>query len=460
MEILDLIYFASVVGLVYGLKAMGSPKTAMTGLRWSGIAMLAAVVVTFFHPHSDNFLMTISAVVLGSLIAFISAKRVQMTDMPQMVAIYNGMGGGAAAAISVVEMIVTDHASHEAFAIPVLIIGCLGAIIGSMSFSGSCVAFLKLQGWMRKNLILPQAKQVNLGFVLAIALFCVIIVLSQYPSPIFVAALVVLCLVFGVIITGPIGGADMPVIISLFNAFTGLAVALEGFLLNIPALIVAGMVVGSSGTMLTILMAKAMNRSITKIIFSPFGATAETASSVEGEMKERSSLDLGYQLSFANKVLIVPGYGMAVAQAQHKLWELCGEMMKYGIEVKFAIHPVAGRMPGHMNVLLAEAGVDYEYIFDLEEINADFETADATIVIGANDVVNPAAVTDEASPIYGMPILDAYKSKEVYIVKRGKGAGFSGLENQLFFNDNSYLVYGDAQKVLAQLVSDFKQAIE
>jgi NAD(P) transhydrogenase subunit beta len=287
----------------------------------------------------------------------------------------------------------------------------------------------------------------------------VIVVLHHGADPLHVTLIFGLALLFGIAMTLPIGGADMPVVISLYNALTGLAVAFEGFVLDNAAMIIAGTVVGSAGTLLTQLMAKAMNRSLANVLFSDFGSTGgAAATTVSGSMKPIEASDVGVMMAFAQKVIVVPGYGMAVAQAQHKVWEMCQLLIERGVQVKFAIHPVAGRMPGHMNVLLAEAGVPYDLISDLEEINAEFETADVALIIGANDVVNPVARTDKSSPIYGMPILNADKAKNVIVIKRGQGAGFSGIENALFFLDNTRMLYGDGQKAAAELVNAIKAA--
>ncbi len=287
----------------------------------------------------------------------------------------------------------------------------------------------------------------------------VIVVLHHGADPLHVSLIFGLALLFGIAMTLPIGGADMPVVISLYNALTGLAVAFEGFVLDNAAMIIAGTVVGSAGTLLTQLMAKAMNRSLANVLFSDFGSGGgAAATAVTGSMKPIEASDVGVMMAFAQKVIVVPGYGMAVAQAQHKVWEMCQLLIEKGVQVKFAIHPVAGRMPGHMNVLLAEAGVPYDLISDLEEINAEFETADVALVIGANDVVNPVARTDKSSPIYGMPILNADKAKNVIVIKRGQGAGFSGIENGLFFLDNTRMLYGDGQKAVAELVNAIKAA--
>jgi len=335
----------------------------------------------------------------------------------------------------------------------------LGAVIGAVSFSGSAVAFAKLQGIMKKTLRLPLHQIINIGLFVAVCVFGYFVATGAPVEFEHVMIFFVLAIVLGVMVTLPIGGADMPVVISLFNALTGLAVAFEGFVLNNAAMIIAGTVVGSSGTLLTQLMAKAMNRPISNVLFSSFGSDGGAAAEeeIEGSMKEIQANDAAIMMAYGQKVIIVPGYGMAVAQAQHKLKEMGDLLEARGIDVKYAIHPVAGRMPGHMNVLLAEAGVDYDNILDLEEINPEFPTADVALVIGANDVVNPVARTNPDSPIYGMPILDADKAQNVIVIKRGKGAGFSGIENHLFYADNTQMLYGDGQKAVAELIAGIKQ---
>jgi NAD(P) transhydrogenase subunit beta len=387
------------------------------------------------------------------VLAWWSGRRVAMTNMPQMIALYNGMGGGAAAAIAAVELYRGESLGYATTAL-----AAIGGIIGAISFSGSAIAFGKLQGLIKRSLRFPGQQIINLLLLVAsLACAVLIVVASAGPPPLAVTGLFVLALVLGVTMTLPIGGADMPVVISLYNALTGLAVGFEGFVLNNAAMIIAGTVVGSAGTLLTQLMAKAMNRSLGNVLFSGFGDTAGPATgAVSGSLKPIEASDVGVMLAFAQKVIIVPGYGMAVAQAQHKIWELCQLLIDRGVTVRFAIHPVAGRMPGHMNVLLAEAGVPYDLISDLEEINAEFETADAALIIGANDVVNPVARTDKSSPIYGMPILNADKAKNVIVIKRGQGAGFSGIENALFYLDNTRMLYGDAQKAAAELIQAVK----
>jgi NAD(P) transhydrogenase subunit beta len=386
-----------------------------------------------------------------------------MTDMPQMIALYNGMGGGAAAAIAAVELYRAAYANEAGAAVNhstvVMSLAVIGGIIGAISFSGSLIAWAKLQGVINKTLRFGGQKFVNGLLFLSSLGVGVIVVLHHGADPLHVSLIFGLALLFGIAMTLPIGGADMPVVISLYNALTGLAVAFEGFVLDNAAMIIAGTVVGSAGTLLTQLMAKAMNRSLANVLFSDFGSGGgAAATAVTGSMKPIEASDVGVMMAFAQKVIVVPGYGMAVAQAQHKVWEMCQLLIEKGVQVKFAIHPVAGRMPGHMNVLLAEAGVPYDLISDLEEINAEFETADVALVIGANDVVNPVARTDNSSPINGMPILNADKAKNVIVIKRGQGAGFSGIENGLFFLDNTRMLYGDGQKAVGELVNGIKAA--
>jgi NAD(P) transhydrogenase subunit beta len=377
-----------------------------------------------------------------------------MTDMPQMIALYNGMGGGAAAAIAAVELY---RGAAQGYATSSLAVA--GGLIGAISFSGSAIAFGKLQGLISRSFRFGGQQILNLLLLLAALVLGVMIAAQLNASPLVVTGLFVVALILGLTMTLPIGGADMPVVISLYNALTGLAVAFEGFVLNNAAMIIAGTVVGSAGTLLTQLMAKAMNRSLGNVLFSGFGDTGAAATGeVSGSLKPIEASDAGVMMAFAQKVIVVPGYGMAVAQAQHKIWELCQLLIDRGVTVKFAIHPVAGRMPGHMNVLLAEAGVPYDLISDLDEINAEFETADVALIIGANDVVNPVARTDKSSPIYGMPILNADKAKNVIVIKRGKGAGFSGIENALFYLDNTRMLYGDAQKAASELIQAVKAA--
>lgn len=457
-NLIEAIYFVAAILFIYGLKRMSSPGSARDGIVWAGAGMMAATLVTFFVPGISNFGLMIAAIVIGSAIAYVSGKRVAMTDMPQMIALYNGMGGGAAAAIAAVELI--KLAGHQGAVMhgPVAInLAVLGALIGTVSFSGSLIAFAKLQGWLRKALRFPAQQAFNLLLFAATVSAGIYLGFVEQNLGIIVVFFL-LALAFGVLMTLPIGGADMPVVISLFNALTGLAVGFEGFVLGNAAMIIAGTVVGAAGTLLTQLMARAMNRPISNVLFGAFGGGGGSGGeeAVTGAMKEIDASDAAVMMAFAEKVVVVPGYGMAVAQAQHKIWEMSKQLIERGVEVKFAIHPVAGRMPGHMNVLLAEAGVPYDRIYDLDEINEEFHTTDVALVIGANDVVNPVARTNPDSPIYGMPILNADRAKNVIIIKRGKGAGFSGIENALFYADNARMLYGDGQEMANQLTQGIK----
>jgi H+-translocating NAD(P) transhydrogenase subunit beta len=446
-------YFIAAALFILGLKRMSSPVTARSGIVWAGVGMVVATLITFLTPGMGNFALMTVAIAIGGIAAWVTGRRVAMTDMPQMIALYNGMGGGAAGAIAAVELF-----SGDVHGVAVLTLGVLGGVIGAVSFSGSLIAFGKLQGLIKRSFRFRGQNFVNLGILAATAIAGATMVVQGGAMPGHVTLLFVLALLLGITMTLPIGGADMPVVISLYNALTGLAVAFEGFVLNNAAMIIAGTVVGSAGTLLTQLMARAMNRSLGNVLFSGFGETAGAAADggPAGTMKAIETADAAVMLGFSEKVIVVPGYGMAVAQAQHKVWELCQALIARGVTVKFAIHPVAGRMPGHMNVLLAEAGVPYDLIYDEGEINAEFETADVALIIGANDVVNPVARTDKSSPIYGMPILNADKAKNVIVVKRGQGAGFSGIENALFYLDHTRMLYGDGQAKAAELVQAVK----
>jgi len=451
----DAAYILVAFLFITGLKRMSSPATARGGILWAGLGMVIATLVTYLGAEPNlNLALVIGATVVGGGLAWVSGKRVAMTDMPQMIALYNGMGGGAAAAIAAVELYRGEERGLAFGALAVL-----GALIGAVSLSGSCVAFGKLQGLIKKSFRFSGQQVLDL-LILGVAVILGLLIATGYnTSALFVSVFFVLALVLGVTMTLPIGGADMPVVISLYNALTGLAVAFEGYVLQNAAMIIAGMVVGSAGTLLTQLMAKAMNRSLGNVLFSGFGEASSAATGpVSGAQKPIEAGDAGVMMAYAQKMIVVPGYGMAVGQAQHKVWELAQLLQNRGVTVKFAIHPVAGRMPGHMNVLLAEAGVPYDLISDLEEINAEFETADVALIIGANDVVNPVARNDKSSPIYGMPILDADKAKNVIVIKRGQGQGFSGIENALFYLDNTRMLYGEAQGAVNQLIQAVKAA--
>ena len=436
---------------IVGLKGMSSPVSARKGIVWAGYGMLIAIAGTFLIPNLQNIALILAALLIGGAAAWISGKKVQMTDMPQMVAIYNGMGGGAAAAIAAIEF-----ARGDVHSTIVTLLAVIGALIGAISFTGSCVAWAKLQGILKKAHRLPAQNAVNVVLAGISLLLGAAMVMMAPAQPELIYAFFIVALALGLIVTLPIGGADMPVVISLFNAFTGLAVGFEGYVLGNPALIIAGIVVGAAGTLLTQLMAKAMNRPLTNILFTPITVSGDGGQAIEGTMKEVSAMDAAAMMRYASKVIIIPGYGMAVAHAQHKVWEMTALLEEAGVEVKFAIHPVAGRMPGHMNVLLAEAGVPYDKIFDLEEINGEFPQCDVALIIGANDVVNPIARTDKSSPIYGMPILDADLAQNVIVIKRGKGAGYSGVENALFYTDNYRMLYGDAQPMAGEIIQHLK----
>jgi NAD(P) transhydrogenase subunit beta len=453
----QLSYLIAAALFIFGLKRMSSPVTAVSGVRWAGVGMVLATIVTlaFMGASPVNLMLVIIAIAIGSGIAWVSGKRVAMTDMPQMIALYNGMGGGAAAAIAAVEL----YSGNEHNLVH-MTVAAIGGFIGAVSFSGSLIAFAKLQGLITKSVRFGGQKFLNLAILLVTVGFGFMVVSgagagSGLPA---VTLFFVFALVLGVAMTLPIGGADMPVVISLYNALTGLAVGFEGFVLDNAAMIIAGTVVGAAGTLLTQLMAKAMNRSLGNVLFANFGESSVAGGAVTGAQKAIEASDAGVMMAYSQKIIIVPGYGLAVAQAQHKVWELTQLLMDHGVKVRFAIHPVAGRMPGHMNVLLAEAGVPYDLIADLDEINAEFETADVALIIGANDVVNPDARGNKNSPIYGMPILNADKAKNVIVIKRGQGQGFSGIDNALFVLDQTRMLYGDAQAAVSQLIQAVKAA--
>jgi NAD(P) transhydrogenase subunit beta len=450
---------------MYGLLRMASPVTAPSGIFVAGLGMLGAVLASFLYafsvsaaaaPHlMINIMLAVIALVIGGGAAWWSGRKVALTAMPQMVALYNGMGGGAAGAIAAVQLF-----GNKAPGATELVVTLIGALIGAVSLSGSLIAWAKLDGVIDKPLRVRGQQAINGLVMLATLVVGGYIVFAAQGSAAPVIAMPGLiylffgcALVFGVLMTLPIGGADMPVVISIYNAFTGLAVGLEGYVLQNPALMIAGMVVGAAGLLLTLLMAKAMNRSVSNVVFTNFGATAKhKQGAIKGELKPMAPGDAGIAMRYASSVIIVPGYGLAVAQGQQKLYEFVKLLQEGGVGVKFAVHPVAGRMPGQMDVLLAEAGVPYDLIFQLEDINDEFANTDIALVIGANDVVNPAARTDKSSPIFGMPILNADKAKKVFVVKRGEGKGYADIVNGLFYGDNCNMVYGDAQAVLIKMI--------
>jgi NAD(P) transhydrogenase subunit beta len=445
-------YFVAATLFLLGLQRMASPLTARSGIRWAGLGMVIATVATFLLPGLHNMALIVTALVIGTSLAWISGKKVAITDMPQMVALYNGMGGGSAAAIGAVELLRFSAEGRPPSTIT-LVLGVTGALIGAVSLSGSVIAWAKLDGRMDKRYTFPGQQLFNAAVAIAAVVLGGIVIHSLgVPA---IIAFFIAALALGVLMTLPIGGADMPVVISLYNALTGLAVAFEGYVLGNEALIIAGMMVGAAGMLLTRLMAKAMNRPIRGVLFSNFGGGGQMQE-IAGAQKPIEAGDVAAMMAFAERVVIVPGYGLAVAQAQHKVWELAQKLIDRGVKVKFAIHPVAGRMPGHMNVLLAEAGVPYDLIADMDDINPEFANTDVSLVIGANDVVNPVAKTDPASPIYGMPILDVVNSKNTIVIKRGKGTGFAGIENALFYADNTRMLFGDGAGMVAALVSELK----
>jgi NAD(P) transhydrogenase subunit beta len=456
---------AAAVLFLFGLKRMSSPASAPGGVRVAGLGMIAAVLASFLYvfsvdaaarPHlMVNIALAIAALGVGGASAWFVGRKVAMTAMPQMVAIYNGMGGGAAGAIAAVELF-----GARTHGVTQLVVTLAGALIGAVSLSGSLIAWAKLDGILKAPLRVKGQQIANVAVMLATLAVGGLILAKASGAPglplavstwiwIFFAG----ALAFGVLMTLPIGGADMPVVISIYNAFTGLAVGLEGFVLQNPALMIAGMVVGAAGLLLTLLMAKAMNRSVANVLFTNFGTPAKThAGAIKGDERPIEASDAAIKMRYSSSVIIVPGYGLAAARAQQKLYEFVKLLLAAKVSVKFAIHPVAGRMPGQMDVLLAEAGVPYDMIFQLDDINDEFATTDVALVIGANDVVNPAARTDKGSPIFGMPILNADMARQVYVVKRGQGKGYAGIVNALFYGPNCEMVYGDAQAVLVQMI--------
>jgi NAD(P) transhydrogenase subunit beta len=457
--LIDLLYLFSATTFIVALKGLGSPKHARRGNMVAAFGMLVAIVATFFKYVDGHALhhvgLILLAMLIGVIIAVPTARFVQMTAMPQLVAIFNGVGGGAASLVSITEFVhikSTDPATY------VILEVLLGVLIGTVSFSGSAIAFAKLQELMTGRPVTYPGQQIINALIGAVALGLIITILVT-GSSMLLWILLALAFVLGIAFVLPIGGADVPVLISLLNSFTGLAVAASGFTLGSNLLIVAGTLVGASGILLTRLMSKAMGRSLSNVLFSAFGSnvTATGASGVEGRsVRSGTPEDVGVLLSFASKVVIIPGYGLAVAQGQHVLRELAEQLEAKGIDVKYAIHPVAGRMPGHMNVLLAEANVPYEDLLEMDEANSELATADVAIVVGANDTVNPAATNDPSSPIYGMPIIHADLAENVVFLKRSMRPGFAGIDNELLYNPKTILVFGDAKDTLTKLVAVVK----
>ena len=466
---LDLAYLVTGILFILGLRFLSSPATARLGNRIAAAGMAIGLLATLTGAGLVTWWIIAIGVVLGTLIGLFSALRVKMTAMPQMVALFNGAGGGGAALVSSAEFMYahTHTTTGAALSYDVAVTIVLSAIIGALSFSGSIIAFLKLQELMTGRPITYPAQQVVNGLILlAVVAAAILLVATQGAGTvdngiaIFVGMLS-FALILGVLFVLPIGGADMPVIISLLNSFTGLAVALTGLALSNNVLIISGALVGASGTLLTIMMGKAMNRSLTNVLFGAFGAVSSAAGDVAGSggpqnVRSATVDDVATMLAYARQVIVVPGYGMAVAQAQHSVRELADQLEKKGVEVKYAIHPVAGRMPGHMNVLLAEANVPYPSLYDMDDINPEFGRTDVALIIGANDVTNPAARNVQSSPIYGMPILDVDKAANIVVLKRSMRSGFAGIDNPLYEDPKTVMLFGDAKASVDGLVSAVK----
>ncbi|MFI5137121.1 MAG: NAD(P)(+) transhydrogenase (Re/Si-specific) subunit beta [Sphingobacteriales bacterium] len=461
-NILSICYLIGSVSFIVGLKMLSNPATARKGNLISAAGMAIAIFGTLFlyqpaHSGFHNLGWIAGAMLIGTVVGAVSARKVKMTAMPEMVSIFNGMGGLCASLISIVEF---GHIAQDNSPMHVLSI-LAGMIIGSVSFSGSMIAYGKLSGKIKDHSFSGQ-HIFNLVVLFVILLLGAYIIFGDSTSPLIIfGGILALSLIYGILFVLPIGGADMPVVISLLNSFTGIATACAGFLYNNQVMLTGGILVGSAGAILTILMCKAMNRSLKNVLIGSFGGSTAAAGGPAGSQdttfKEISLSDSAMVMKYAHKVIIVPGYGLAVAQAQHVCHELEKSLTKDGVEVKYAIHPVAGRMPGHMNVLLAEADVSYDDLLELEPANEEFASADVVLILGANDVVNPAAENDPSSPIYGMPILEVGKAKMVIINKRSMRPGYAGIENQLFFQPNSSMLFGDAKDVLQQLISQIKE---
>jgi H+-translocating NAD(P) transhydrogenase subunit beta len=457
--LIDLLYLFSATTFLVALKGLGSPKHARRGNMVAAFGMLVAIVATFFKyvdghalHHVDLILL---AMLIGAIVAVPTARFVEMTAMPQLVAIFNGVGGGAASLVSITEFV---HIKSTSPATYVTLEVLLGVLIGTVSFSGSAIAFAKLQELMTGRPVTYPAQQV-INALIGLGALALIVTILITGSAVLLWVLLIVAFVLGIAFVLPIGGADVPVLISLLNSFTGLAVAASGFTLGSNLLIIAGTLVGASGILLTRLMSKAMGRSLSNVLFSAFGSnvTATGASAVEGRsVRSGTPEDAAVLLTYASKVVIIPGYGLAVAQAQHVLRELADELESKGIKVFYAIHPVAGRMPGHMNVLLAEANVPYDELLEMDEANSELQTADVALVVGANDTVNPAAANDPGSPIYGMPIIHADLAENVIFLKRSMRPGFAGIDNELLYNPKTTLVFGDAKDTLTKIVAAVK----
>jgi NAD(P) transhydrogenase subunit beta len=460
---IELSYLVAAALFILGLKKLGSPATARQGNLWAAIGMLLAVVATLLDRQVLNYQMILVGLIIGSVIGAIAAYKVEMTDMPQMVGLLNGLGGAASALVAIGEFW-RLISSGEPVTLAATITIILGVLIGGVTLTGSFVAFAKLQGLLPgAPMTFPLQQPINALLLISFFVASGYLLVTPENLSIFLA-LVGISLVLGVLFVLPIGGGDMPVVISLLNSYSGLAASAAGFVVMNNMLIIAGALVGASGIILTQIMCKAMNRSLTSVLFGAFGgggtSGAAGASGGGNQDKTVKSVDpeeAAMMLGYARSVVIIPGYGMAVAQAQHSVRELADQLEGKGVEVKYAIHPVAGRMPGHMNVLLAEANVPYPQLYDMDDINPQFEETDVALVIGANDVVNPAARSDAGSPIYGMPILEVDKAKHAIVIKRGMSTGFAGVDNDLFYKDKTMMLFGSAKDVVAKLVSEVKQ---
>ncbi len=455
-DAIRLAYLVAAVLFILGLKFLSTPRTARRGNVVAGVGMLVAIVATLADARVVSFLWIVVGIAVGTAIGAVAAQRVKMTAMPQMVALFNGVGGGAASLIAASEYHVAADAGATSLDAKIAVSIMFSAVVGAISFAGSLVAFGKLQEWLPGRPITWPAQKVVNGAALAAVLVLAVVSATSIDQSLFFP-MCVIALLIGVAAVLPIGGADMPVVISLLNSFTGLAAAATGFVLSNDALIIAGTLVGASGTVLTQLMSKAMNRSISNVLFGAFGggpatSAGSSADNADRPVRDTAASDVGVLLGYARRVVVVPGYGLAVAQAQHGVRELADLLEKRGIDVKYAIHPVAGRMPGHMNVLLAEADVPYDALWEMEQINPEFAETDVVIVIGANDVVNPAARDDPDSPLYGMPILEVDKAEHVVVLKRSMATGFAGIDNELFYNPKTMMLFGDAKGSVNKLV--------
>jgi len=454
----ELLFLATIISFILALRFLSSPKRARLGNQLGALGMLLAIVVVLSQEGLEGYGLMAIAMAIGTVVGAVGARKVKMTAMPQMVALFNGVGGGAAALVSLAEFHNLAPAAGRLDANESVSI-LLSALIGSVSFAGSMIAFAKLQELLSgRPIVYPGQKFVNAAIMGAAVTLAVVVVAGQEEQWL-VVALIAAALVFGVLFVLPIGGADMPVVISLLNAFTGIAASATGFVLHENVLIVSGMLVGASGTLLTLKMGKAMNRSIANVLFGAFGQVqAGGGAAIEEGRTVRATTaeDVAIMLSYARKVVFVPGYGLAVAQAQHDCRALGELLEERGVDIKYGIHPVAGRMPGHMNVLLAEANVPYDQLYEMDEINADLPQTDVVLVLGANDVVNPAAKTDPSSPIYGMPIIEVDRAAAVVVVKRSMSPGFAGIDNPLFYGEKTSMLFADAKAALEQIAAAVK----